>query len=77
MAGVLVNDWSFDWILQYLNGYPVPWPDLINTCGTWKAADQNEDHWFNNYKNCYSQFPAFNVRTTPDRFPDNRNPAKP
>ncbi len=77
VAAALVNDWTFDWIMQYTNGYPVGWPDLRNNCGTWKAAQRDEDHWFNNDKTCYAQFPSFNVRTTPDRFPDIRNPSKP
>jgi hypothetical protein len=73
----IIGDWRFDWILQYVNGYPVGWPDLRNNCGTWKVEKQTENAWFNNDKSCYQQFPAFNVRTTPDRFPDIRNPAKP
>lgn len=73
----ILNDWSFDWILRYVNGNPVGWPNLINKCGTWKATEQNEDHWFNNDKSCYQQFPGFNVRTIPDRFPDIREPQKP
>ncbi|HEY8458917.1 MAG TPA: TonB-dependent receptor [Blastocatellia bacterium] len=77
VARAIVNDWSFDWILSYVNGNPVGWPNLINKCGTWKVEDQNEDHWFNNDKSCYQQFPSFNVRTIPDRFPDIREPQKP
>lgn len=75
--GGFVNDWTFDWILQYVNGNPTGWPNLINRCGTWKAANQSENSWFNNDKSCYSQLPAFNVRTIPDRFPDIRDPQKP
>jgi hypothetical protein len=77
VAGAILNNWSFDWILQYVNGYPVGWPNLINKCGTWKATEPNEDAWFNNDKSCYEQFPSFNVRTLPDRFPDIREPQKP
>jgi hypothetical protein len=77
VTGAFISDWTFNWILQYTNGYPVGWPNLRNSCATWKAADQNEDHWFNNDKTCYTQFPAFNVQTTPDRFPDIRNPSAP
>jgi hypothetical protein len=77
VAGALFNNWSFDWILSYVNGYPVGWPNLRNTCGTWKVSEQTEDAWFNNDKSCYQQFPGFNVRTLPDRFPDIREPQKP
>jgi hypothetical protein len=77
VGGALLNNWSFDWILTYVNGNPVGWPDLINKCGTWKATEQDENHWFNNDKTCYQKFPGFNVRTTPDRFPDIREQQKP
>ncbi len=77
VVAAFARDWTFDWILQYVNGYPVGWPNLRNNCATWKATKQDEDHWFNNDKSCYTQFPTFNVRTVPDRFPDIRNPAKP
>lgn len=77
VAGAFLNNWSADWILTYVNGNPVGWPNLINTCGTWKSPDQNENEWFNNDKSCYQQYPGFHVRTTPDRFPDIREPQKP
>jgi hypothetical protein len=77
VARAIVSDWNFDWILSYVNGNPVGWPDLINKCGTWKAETQDEDHWFNNDRSCYQKFPGFNVRTTPDRFPDIREQQKP
>ncbi|HEX5082610.1 MAG TPA: carboxypeptidase regulatory-like domain-containing protein [Blastocatellia bacterium] len=77
VGGALLNNWSFDWILTYVNGNPVGWPDLINKCGAWNATEQDEDHWFNNDKTCYQKFPGFNVRTTPDRFPDIREQQKP
>jgi len=77
VAGAIVNDWNFDWILSYVNGNPVGWPDLINKCGTWKATEQNEGQWFNNDRSCYQKFPGFNVRTTPDRFPNIREQQKP
>jgi len=77
VGGAILNGWNFDWILSYVNGNPVGWPNLRNNCATWKATEQNEDHWFNNDKSCYQQFPAFNVRTIPDRFPDIREPQKP
>jgi carboxypeptidase family protein len=77
VGGAILNNWSFDWILTYVNGNPVGWPNLRNNCGAWKATEQNEDHWFNNEKTCYQQFPGFSVRTIPDRFPDIREPQKP
>jgi len=77
VAKAFVDNWKFDWIFTYTNGYPVGWPNLRNSCDTWKAAEQTENQWFNNNKSCYSNFPGFNVRTIPDRFPDIRNPAKP
>ena len=77
VGGGLLNNWSFDWILSYVNGYPVGWPNLRNNCGTWKVSEQTEDAWFNNDKTCYQQFPNFNVRTLPDRFSDIRAPQKP
>jgi hypothetical protein len=76
-GGAILNNWSLDWILTYVNGNPVGWPDLRNNCGTWQATEQDENHWFNNDKSCYQKFPGFNVRTTPDRFPDIREPQKP
>jgi hypothetical protein len=77
VANAIAGDWRFDWIFTYYSGYPVGWPNLKNTCGTWKAAIQDENHWFNNDKTCYSNLPQFTVRTIPDRFVDIREPAKP
>jgi hypothetical protein len=77
VSTAIIGNWRFDWIFTYSSGYPVGWPNLRNTCGTWKAAVQDEDHWFNNDKTCYSNFPEFTARTLPDRFSDIRNPAKP
>jgi hypothetical protein len=77
IGGAALNNWSFDWILSYVSGYPVGWPNLINNCGTWKATDKDEDHWFNNDKSCYQKYPGFSVRTLPDRFSDIRQPQKP
>jgi len=77
VANTIAGNWRFDWILTYVSGYPVGWPNLQNKCDTWKATTQDENHWFNNDKTCYANFPSFFVRTIPDRFPDIRNPAKP
>ena len=77
VGNAFAGNWRFDWIFTYLSGYPVPWPNLINYCGEWHAAAQDEDHWFNNDKSCYKTFPSFNLRTIPDRFPDIRNPSRP
>jgi carboxypeptidase family protein len=77
VAGAVLHNWSFDWILSYVSGYPVGWPNLINKCGTWGATEKDEDHWFNNDKSCYQKFPSFSVRTLPDRFSDIREPQKP
>ncbi len=77
VSTAIVGNWRFDWILTYSSGYPVGWPNLRNTCSTWRAAVQDENHWFNNDKTCYSNFQEFYVRTIPDRFSDIRNPAKP
>ena len=76
-ANAIAGNWRFDWILTYLSGYPVGWPNLINSCGTWHASIQNENHWFNNDKTCYKTYPAFSLRTLPDRFGDIRNPTAP
>jgi hypothetical protein len=74
-AGALVNDWRWDLILSYSSGNPTGWPNLINKCGDWHAATQDENTWFNSDKNCYSQLANGNVlRVVPDRFPDIRNP---
>ena len=74
-ASAIAGGWRFKWIFTYLSGYPVAWPNLINSCGTWHAAVQDENHWFNNDKTCYKTFPAFTPRTLADRFGDIRNPS--
>ena len=68
----LAGGWQFDWILSYVSGYPVGWPNLINKCGEWHAAHQDRYHWFNNDKSCYVQYQSYNLRTLPDRFSDIR-----
>jgi len=68
----LAGGWQFDWILSYVSGYPVGWPNLINKCGEWHAANQDRYHWFNNDKSCYVQYQSYNLRTLPDRFSDIR-----
>jgi hypothetical protein len=80
VSTAIIGDWRFDWIMTYSSGYPVGWPNLINTCGTWVAGTQDENHWFNNDRSCYAPdpfFKSFTPRTLPDRFPNIRNPAKP
>jgi hypothetical protein len=74
-AGALVNNWRYDLILSYSSGNPTGWPNLINKCGEWHAAKQDENNWFNSDKSCYAQLANGNVlRVVPDRFPDIRNP---
>jgi len=77
VSTAIVGNWRFDWVFTYYSGFPVSWPNLQNRCGTWKAAVQDEDHWFNNDKTCYTDFPRNWVRTTPDRFSYIRNAAEP
>lgn len=80
VSTAIIGNWRFDWIFSYGSGYPVSWPNILNTCGQWHAAVQDEDHWFNNDFSCYGsnpQFKEFTPRTLPDRFPDIREPAKP
>jgi hypothetical protein len=77
VSNAIAGNWRFTWIFTYLSGYPVGWPNLINKCSSWHAAKQTEDSWFNNDKTCYEQFRTNSLTTTPDRFPDIRNPAEP
>lgn len=74
-ARMLFSDWRTSWIYTYISGNPTTWPDYVNKCGTWHAANQTEDSWFNNDKSCYQPNPTNNIRTNPDRFGDIRNPA--
>ena len=72
--GVL-GGWRISPIMTYSSGNPTGWPNIINTCGDWHAANQNENGWYNNDKNCYKQLANGNVlRTNPDRFSDIRDP---
>ncbi len=73
-AKTLVNDWRFTWMFTKFSGYPVSWPDLINKCGDWHAANQTNKSWFNNDKSCYTTRPSYTFRVNPDRFSDIRNP---
>jgi len=76
VVGGFVNNWRFSPILTYETGNPTGWPNLINSCGDWHAANQNENAWFNNDKTCYKQLGNGNVlRTIPDRFGDIRDPS--
>jgi len=69
VADKIASNWRADWILTYVSGVPVGWPDLINYCGDWAAKTQDENHWFNNDKSCYVQQPSNHLRDLPDRFP--------
>ncbi len=73
----VVSDWQVDWILTYSSGFPVGWPNLLNYCGNWNAANQNENSWFNNNKACYSTLSSYMLRQVPDRFATIFNPAVP
>jgi hypothetical protein len=77
----LVSGWRADYIFNYISGFPVGLPNLINYCGKWDAGDaQSEYHWFNNNPSCYSQFPANagGLSYLPPRFSGNvNNPAAP
>ena len=72
----LISGWQTSWIYTFATGYPTGWPDLINKCGDWHAANQDRDHWFNNDKSCYSTRPGNTIRTNPDRFSDISNPSQ-
>jgi hypothetical protein len=65
----VIGGWKADWILTYVSGYPLGWPNLINYCGEWHAKNKSEYSWFNNDKTCYAQQPSNTLRTLPDRFP--------
>ena len=75
------SNWRVDWIYSYSSGSPTNWPggpatttpNYLNVCGSYKATVQNEDHWFNNDKNCYLQMPTNSFAILPDRLPDIRN----
>ena len=78
VSTAIIGNWRLDWMLTYGSGYPVSYPDLVNSCGSWYADVQNEDHWFNNNRACYrTRLSNYERRAIPDRFPDLRNPAKP
>jgi hypothetical protein len=68
IAQHVVGNWRIDWILNYVSGYPIGMPNLLNYCGTWHAANQNEYSWFNNDPKCYADQPSNTLRTLPDRF---------
>ncbi len=71
----LASGWQGVWIYTYTSGYPTGWPDLVNSCGEWHAANQDRYHWFNNDKSCYKTRQSYTLRVVPDRFSDIRNPA--
>jgi hypothetical protein len=65
----MVSGWQAVWIYTYSSGYPTTWPNLVNKCSTWHAAEQTRTSWFNNDKSCYAQQPSNTLRYLPDRFP--------
>jgi hypothetical protein len=73
----IASNWRFDYILTYSSGFPVAWPALLNYCGVWSVADQNENHWFNNNKSCYSTLPPYVLNPNLNRFSTIFNPAVP
>jgi len=77
IANAFLGNWRFSGIFTYVSGYPVGWPNLINKCSSWKAEKQDEDHWFNNDKSCYTQYPTNSLRTLADRFSDIRQSQSP
>jgi hypothetical protein len=72
-----IGGWRADWILNYVSGYPIGMPNLINFCGEWKAKEQNENSWFNNDPKCFADQPSNTLRTMPDRFASIREHQKP
>jgi hypothetical protein len=64
----VIGNWRADWILNYVSGYPIGIPNLLNYCGTWHAKVQNENSWFNNDPACYADQPSNTLRYLPDRF---------
>ena len=73
----VIGGWRADWILSYVSGYPLGWPNLLNYCGKWHADVQDENHWFNNTASCYADLPSNTQRSLPDRFPGTiREPQK-
>jgi hypothetical protein len=77
IVGGIVGGWSFDWIYTFYSGSPVGKPNAIFSCGDYRVKNQNFDHWFNNDKNCYSDYLPYSLRNVEDRFPNIRNPAEP
>ena len=75
---MVAGGWRVTGIFQYVSGYPTSWPDLINKCDAWTATAQDENHYFNNDKSCYTQRASNTLRTLPDRFAkDIRDPQRP
>lgn len=73
----LTSNWKLDYILSYASGFPVAWPAVTNTCGTWEVANQTEFEWFNNNKSCYKPFASYVTNPYPNRFSTIFNPAAP
>ncbi len=76
VLGHLVSGWQTVWIYTFASGYPTGWPDLVNKCGDWHAANQDRNQWFNNDRSCYATRAGNTIRTNPDRFSDIRNPSQ-
>ncbi len=74
VAKAFINEWRFTWMFTKFSGYPVSWPDLINSCDTWYAQEQTKKSWFNNNKSCYKTRPSYTFRVNADRFSDIRTP---
>jgi hypothetical protein len=77
VLSLLASNWQIDYILTYSSGFPVTWPNLVNTCGVWQAANQNENSWFNNNKSCYSTQAPNVLNPYQNRFSTIFNPAAP
>lgn len=73
----IVSNWRLSPIFTWSTGFPLGFVSATNYCGSFKAdgitfADgttgQNENHWFNNNKNCYAALPNNILNFYQDRF---------
>lgn len=76
-AGAVLNNWSLDYILTYVSGYPTGKPNALFSCASYNVPQQTATQWFNNDPKCYSDYPPYTLRNVEDRFPNIRNPQKP